>query len=80
MYQVALKIAVVGVVLNVFFSAVLSPFATQDQKNPPLHVQDLSYFDQMMHMFVHHNQVPIVSSVIVFAIVFGSVVISDLIF
>jgi hypothetical protein len=33
-----------------------------------------------MHMLVHHNQVPIVSSVIVFAIVFGSVVISDLIF
>jgi hypothetical protein len=59
MYQVALKIAVVGVVLNVFFSAVLSPFATQDQKTPPLHVQELSYFSQMMHMLVHHNQVPI---------------------
>ena len=81
MYKVALYNSVVGVVLNVVLALFLAMFATDDQKFPPNgKPQDLSYFDQAMHMLVHHEQVLLTSSVIIFAIVFLSTVIAKMLF
>ena len=81
MYKVALYNSVVGVVLNVVLALFLAMFATDKQKNPPnAKPQDLSYFDQAMHMLVHHEQVLLTSSVIIFAIVFLSTVIAKMLF
>ena len=42
---------------------------TPDQIKPPNGASNLSFFDQLMHMLVHHAQVPITSSIIVAIIV-----------
>jgi len=79
MYQVALLNSVVGVVLNIVLALVLSGFATPDQITPPSGAANLDFVSQIMHMLVHHKQVLLTSSLIIFALVFLSTVIGDLI-
>ncbi len=76
-YKEALKISVIAVVLNVALSLILSPFATADQIKPPDGADKLSFFSQIMHMLVHHKQVLVTSSLIVFVLVFLSYTISE---
>ena len=45
------------------------PYATQDEIKPPNGAENLSFKEQLMHMFVHHAQVPLTSSIIVAIIV-----------
>ena len=59
----------VGVVLNLILPAVVMPFATEKQIKPPNGAANLSFFDQIVHMLVHHAQVPLTSSIIVAVIV-----------
>tara|TARA_E500000178_G_scaffold265255_1_gene262537 strand:+ start:644 stop:895 length:252 start_codon:yes stop_codon:yes gene_type:complete len=73
MYKDVLYSVCVSVVLNILLPFVVKPFATKDQISPPNGAVNLSYFDQLMHMLVHHAQVPITSSAIVALIVFLSV-------
>tara|TARA_Y100000389_G_C17200340_1_gene383323 strand:+ start:24 stop:284 length:261 start_codon:yes stop_codon:yes gene_type:complete len=70
--DVALYNSIVGVVLNIFLSVVFSPFATPSQIKPPNGAQNLDFFSQIMHMLVHHKQVLLTSSLIVFALIFLS--------
>ena len=63
----------VGVVVNLVLPALVKPFATTEQIKPPNGAENLSFFDQLMHMFVHHAQVPLTSSIIVAIIVLVSV-------
>ena len=72
MYKDVLYSVCVSVVLNLILPFVVKPFATKDQIKPPNGAANLSYFDQLMHMFVHHAQVPMTSSAIVALIVFLS--------
>ena len=58
-----------AVVLNLVLPYVLKPFATEEEKKPPNGAGSLSYKGQFMHMMVHHNQVPFMSSFIVGLIV-----------
>ena len=69
----ALKSAVIGIVLNIVLPMVLQPFASLDEIKPPSGAGMLSYKGQFMHMMIHHNQVILVSSLIVGLIVFLSV-------
>ena len=69
----ALKSALIGMVLNVVLPMVLQPFASFDEIKPPLGAGMLSYKGQFMHMMVHHNQVILVSSLIVGLIVYLSI-------
>ena len=69
----ASKSAVIGMILNVVLPMVLQPFASLDEIKPPSGAGMLSYKGQFMHMMVHHNQVILVSSLIVGLIVFLSV-------
>ena len=61
--------SLIGVILNVFLAVALSPIATETQKKPPNGAAELNLIDQFMHMIVHHKQVLITSSLIVFIVV-----------
>ena len=61
----SLYAALIGVVLNVVLSYVLSPFATKEEMKPPNGAANLSFKQQIMHMLVHHKQVIITSSLII---------------
>ena len=68
----------VSIVINLVLPQILLPFATPDEIKPPNGAALLSFKQQLMHMFVHHAQVPITSSIIVAIIVLLSVLISTL--
>ena len=67
----------VAIVLNIVLPLMASPFATPEQIKPPNGAAALPFFDQLMHMLVHHAQVPVTSSMIVALIVAISVCIGD---
>jgi hypothetical protein len=67
----------IAVAINILLPFLLNPLATENQIKPPNGAASLSYFDQLMHMFVHHAQVPLSSSIIVAIIVFLSIFISQ---
>jgi hypothetical protein len=70
------KCVTIAVVINLVLPQVLKPFATKEQIKPPQGAQNLPFLDQLMHMFVHHAQVPLSSSLIVAVIVGLSVYLS----
>ena len=55
----------IAVLLNLVLPLLLRPLATADEIKPPDGAAKLSYKGQFMHMMVHHNQVPLMSSLIV---------------
>lgn len=67
---------VVGVVINLVLPQLLLPFATPEEIKPPNGAATLSFKEQLMHMFVHHAQVPVTSSIIVAIIVLLSIIVS----
>ena len=58
-----------GVILNILLPLILKRFALREEIRPASPVNKLSYKSQFMHMMVHHNQVPFMSSIIVGLIV-----------
>lgn len=67
------KAVMVAVIINLVLPYMLKPFATKNEIKPPNGAHNLSFKEQLMHMFVHHAQVPLTSSVIVAIIVALSV-------
>lgn len=72
-HKCVLNIVFFSIVLNLVLPMIVSPFATEAEKIPPKGAASLSPKGQFVHMLVHHNQVPFVSSVIVALIVALSV-------
>ena len=72
----SLEPACVSIILNIILSKVLSNFATEEEKKPPNGAAELSLKEQFMHMMVHHEQVLLMSSLIVGLVVFLSVYLS----
>ena len=60
---------IIAVLLNLLLPAIVKPYATPEEIKPPLGANSLSMKSQFMHMMVHHNQVPFMSSIIVGLIV-----------
>ncbi len=58
-----------GIILNLVLPYLLKPFATKEEIKPPNGAVSLSLKGQFMHMMVHHNQVPFMSSMIIALIV-----------
>ena len=58
-----------GIILNLVLPMLLKPFATPEEIKPPGEASSLSLKSQFMHMMVHHNQVPLMSSLIIALIV-----------
>tara|TARA_Y100001937_G_C7130102_1_gene336867 strand:- start:99 stop:338 length:240 start_codon:yes stop_codon:yes gene_type:complete len=72
-----IKPVAIGIAINLILPKVVRPFATKDEIKPPTgNAKDLSFKSQLVHMMVHHNQVPISSSIIVGTIVGLSVYLS----
>lgn len=63
----------IAVVLNIVLPMLATPFATREEIKPTHGAHNLSFKGQIMHMLVHHGQVPLTSSLIVAAIVAISV-------
>lgn len=64
--------AIIGSLLNIALASMSLPLATDDEISPPNGAANLPIKSQLMHMLVHHNQVLLTSSAIVFALVFLS--------
>ena len=77
--KIVLLSVVFAIIINVVVPLIFKMFATKNQINPPNGSHKLPFGDQLMHMFVHHAQVPISSSLIVAVIVSISVGLSVLI-
>ena len=61
---------IIGVGLNLALPMIVKPFATPDEIKPPTgNAKDLDFKQQLVHMMVHHAQVPLSSSIIVGTIV-----------
>ena len=60
---------VFAVIINLVLPFCVKPFATKNQIMPPNGAASLPFFDQLIHMLVHHAQVPFTSSIIVAIIV-----------
>ena len=72
-----LKPVMIGVAINIVLPMIVKPFATPDEIKPPTgNAKDLNMKQQLIHMMVHHAQVPVSSSIIVWTIVGLSVFIS----
>ena len=65
-----------AIALNLILPYIFTPFASQFEIKPPSGAGLLSLKGQFMHMMVHHNQVPVSSSVIIALIVGSSVFMS----
>jgi|TARA_Y100000389_G_scaffold158935_1_gene160554 hypothetical protein len=61
----AFLVAIASVMLNLVLPYLLEPYALSGEIKPPDGADKLSLKGQFMHMMVHHNQVPLMSSVIV---------------
>lgn len=59
----------IAVAINLILPMLLRPFATPSEIKPPNGAPNLGFKSQLMHMFVHHAQVPVSSSAIIAIIV-----------
>tara|TARA_Y100000591_G_C21655540_1_gene605127 strand:- start:218 stop:475 length:258 start_codon:yes stop_codon:yes gene_type:complete len=59
----------IAVLANLVLPQLLMPLATEEEIKPPNGAENLGVKEQIMHMFVHHAQVPITSSLIIAIIV-----------
>ena len=64
-----LNACIYAVVLNLVLPMIAKPFATKAEIKPPNGADKLSFKSQLMHMLVHHAQVPLTSSLIIVLIV-----------
>ena len=78
-YKILVAPVLVSIILNIALPYLALNFATPDQITPPNGAKKLPFFDQLIHMLVHHGQVPITSSVIVALIVALSVFFGNMI-
>jgi len=62
--------------LNIILPMILTPLATPEEIKPKDGAASLDYKGQFMHMMVHHNQVPIMSTLIVMLITYLSIMLS----
>ena len=74
-----LQVVIISVVLNIVLPLIMNKFASKDEIKPPTGANNLSFKGQIMHMLVHHAQVPITSSIIIALIVFLSLVINKVV-
>ena len=74
-----IKALIIAVLINLTLPPLLKYFATPEQIKPPNGAANLSFFNQLMHMFVHHAQVPLTSSIIIIVIVSLSISLGDII-
>ena len=68
-FSCVLNACIYAVVLNLVLPMIASKFATEEEKKPKGCPSKLPFKSQLMHMLVHHAQVPVTSSLIIVLIV-----------
>jgi len=72
-----IKPVAIAVSINLVLPQIVKPFASPEEIKPPTgNAKDLTFKEQLVHMMVHHSQVPLSSSIIVGTIVGLSVFLS----
>jgi len=67
-----------AVIINLLLPKLITPYATPEEIKPPTgNAKDLSFKSQLVHMIVHHGQVPLSSSIIIAVIVALSILLSE---
>ena len=69
MNNIIVNSVLMGILLNLVLPLILEPLATPEEIKPTNGAASLPLKSQFMHMMVHHNQVPFMSSVIIAIIV-----------
>jgi|TARA_R110000824_G_scaffold144586_1_gene312557 hypothetical protein len=64
-----IKPIMVGIAINLVLPKIVTPLATPDEIKPPNGAENLDMKQQLVHMLVHHGQVPLSSSIIIGTIV-----------
>ena len=72
-YKCVINAVIYAVALNLILPMIAKPIATPDEIKPPNGAAKLSFKSQIVHMLVHHSQVPISSSLIIILIVASSI-------
>jgi len=72
-----LYLIITAILVNLVVPQIFKPFATEEQIKPLDGAANLPFIGQLMHMFVHHTQVPFSSSIIVAIIVVASYYIAN---
>ena len=67
--------SIIAVLLNLILPYLVKGYATKEEIKPKNGTNTLSLKGQLMHMMVHHAQVPLSSSIIIFTITFLAIVI-----
>ena len=68
----------VGILINLILPQIVKPFATPEEIKPPNGARNLTFKEQLMHMLVHHSQVPLSSSIIISVIVALSIILGKM--
>tara|TARA_R110000764_G_scaffold542_3_gene2043 strand:- start:1106 stop:1345 length:240 start_codon:yes stop_codon:yes gene_type:complete len=72
-----LKPVLIGVAINLILPQIIKPFASPVELKPPTgNAGDLNMKQQLVHLMVHHTQIPVSSSIVVGTIVGLSILIS----
>ena len=72
-YSCVINAVIYAVALNLILHLIAKRFATKEEIKPSKGAQNLSFKSQIMHMLVHHEQVPVTSSIIIAVIVAASI-------
>ena len=72
-YSCVINAVIYAIVLNLLLPLIAKRFATKEEIKPSKGAQNLSFKSQIMHMLVHHSQVPVTSSIIISVIVVVSI-------
>ena len=67
-----LKAAIIAIILNLILPYFISPFATEKEKNSCIKDTDLNFKEKFVIMLLHHQYMPIMSSIIVAIVIFIS--------
>ena len=68
-YSCVINAVIYAVALNLLLPLIANRFATPADIKPPNGAEKLSLKSQLMHMLIHHSQVPLTSSIIIVLIV-----------
>ena len=77
--NIVLKAALISMVLNLILPYFFSPFATEKEKNSCIKDKNLNLKEKFMIMLLHHQLMPVMSSVIVAIVLLVSVTLAKLI-
>ena len=72
-YSCVINAVIYAVALNLLLPLIAKRFATPEEIKPSKGAQNLPFKSQIMHMLVHHEQVPVTSSIIIAVIVTASI-------